>query len=165
VEPLRVLTLLACAAVLAGCPYDPIRRAEESETYWTSSGEFGGGLGGPSSAEGMRAVDSAAQFEETVLKSDLPVLVEFYKPGCTGCILLAPVLASIQPEYEGRVRFVRLDATKPANYSVVRGSGVRVTPTCLVFVGGQEVARQVGDRSQGDMRRFIDAAVREESTS
>jgi thioredoxin 1 len=110
-------------------------------------------------------IRTAEQFEDEVLKSDLPVFVEFYKPGCMSCMLLAPVLASIEPEYRGRVKFVRLDATQPATYSVVRGSAVRATPTSLVFIGGEEVGRILGDKSQGEMRRFIADAIERGPTS
>jgi thiol-disulfide isomerase/thioredoxin len=167
--PAGVLAAVACAMVLAaatGCSSAANQPGESARpTYWTTAPEFGGGLTGPSAPEGIVAIRSAEEFEEKVLQSDMPVLVEFYKPGCGGCILLAPVLTSIQPEYEGSVRFVTVDSTKPPNYSIVRGSGVRATPTCLVFVDGEEVARILGERSQGDMRRFIDSAVEKGSAS
>jgi thioredoxin 1 len=160
---IRAVGLFAVAAALvacAGCSGGlDARDYSQSGPYWTSPDGPGSGIGGPPEAAGMAQIQTPQDFEDKVLKSDLPVLVEFYKPGCGGCVLLAPVLASVQPGYAGRVNFVALDATRPATYSLVRSNGVRVTPTCLVFVGGNEVARVIGERSQGDLRRFIDGAV------
>jgi thiol-disulfide isomerase/thioredoxin len=148
-----------CAGGLDGRDYG------QTGPYWTSPNGPGSGTAGPVEAAGMAQVQTPEAFEDKVLKSELPVLVEFYKPGCGGCMLLAPVLASVQPEYAGHVTFVSIDATRPATYGLVRENKVRVTPTCLVFVGGREVARLIGDRSQGDLRRFIDGAVEKGASS
>jgi len=104
----------------------------------------------------MIAVDDR-NFEEQVIKSSLPVLVDFWATWCAPCNKIAPVLDELAREYEGRVRFVKLNvedsSVTPSRY------GVRSIPTLILFKSGREVTRIVGLRTKGELRKQIDAAL------
>jgi thioredoxin 1 len=81
-------------------------------------------------------------FEQEVLRSETPVLVDFWAPWCPPCRMLAPELEKLAEEERGALTVAKLDidqnAEAPARY------GVQSIPTLLLFKGGQEVARLVG---------------------
>ena len=77
-------------------------------------------------------VTSTGQFDELVLRSDVPVLVDFHTPGCVYCKKLAPTLGKLADAYKGRVRFVSVDGSRLGE--LVQRYGVTGYPTVLVFV-------------------------------
>ena len=83
-----------------------------------------------------------ASFEEVVLKSDKPVLVDFWATWCGPCRMLGPVIEEIATEYEGRVVVGKVDVDSNQDYAAKYG--VRNIPTVLVFQNGEVVGRQVG---------------------
>ena len=83
-----------------------------------------------------------ASFEEVVLKSDKPVLVDFWATWCGPCRMLGPVIEEIATEYEGRVVVGKVDVDSNQDYAAKYG--VRNIPTVLVFKDGEVVGRQVG---------------------
>jgi thioredoxin 1 len=87
-----------------------------------------------------------ATFAEEVLKADLPVLVEFTADWCPPCRQLAPVLAEVAREEEGRLKVVVLDVdTNPVTQSAY---GVLSMPTLMVFRAGEPVKSMVGARAK-----------------
>jgi thioredoxin 1 len=87
---------------------------------------------------------SDADFEEVVLKSDLPVLVEFGADWCGPCRQIAPVLKAVAEEERGRLKVVQLDVdTSPGTAAAY---GVLAAPTLMVFRGGEPVRTIVGTR-------------------
>ena len=83
-----------------------------------------------------------ASFDEVVLKSDKPVLVDFWATWCGPCRMLGPVIEELATEYEGRVVVGKVDVDN--NQEFAAKYGVRNIPTVLVFKDGVVVGRQVG---------------------
>jgi len=83
-----------------------------------------------------------ATFEETVLKSDKPVLVDFWAAWCGPCRMVGPIIEQISDEYDGKAIVGKVDVD--ANQEFAAKYGVRNIPTVLVFQNGEVVGRQVG---------------------
>jgi len=104
----------------------------------------------------VRAVTDAS-FEREVVNSDIPVLVDFWAPWCGPCRMVAPVVEALAAEYEGRIKFVKLDTQ--ANPGVPSQLGIRSIPTLLVFKGPDVVASRIGAASADALRRMLDEVL------
>lgn len=96
-------------------------------------------------------------FDSDVLKSDVPVVVDFWAEWCGPCKALAPKLEEIAGEMAGKVKVVKLDID--ANQAVTEKFGVRGIPTLILFKGGQQVNHMVGNRSKEEIINFITTAL------
>ncbi|HKZ85223.1 MAG TPA: thioredoxin [Anaerolineae bacterium] len=85
---------------------------------------------------------TSQDFEEKVLKSSTPTVVDFWAAWCGPCRMLAPVVDTLADEYDGQIQFAKLDVD--ANPDVSQAYGVHGIPTLILFAGGQEVDRFVG---------------------
>lgn len=81
-------------------------------------------------------------FEEKVLKAEGPVLVDFYADWCAPCKAAEPVLDELSEEYEGKVKFVKIDVD--ANPQTAQDHNVMSIPTTILFNDGNEAGRQIG---------------------
>ncbi|MFY9553809.1 MAG: thioredoxin [Blastocatellia bacterium] len=96
-------------------------------------------------------------FEQEVLKSDQPVLVDFWAEWCHPCKALAPAVEKVAQEYEGKAKVVKLNVDD--NNQTGMQFGVRGIPTLILFKGGAEVDRVVGTTSKDNISRMIDRAL------
>jgi thioredoxin 1 len=93
-------------------------------------------------------------FEERVLKSDEPVLVDFWAEWCVPCHMVSPVVEEIGQEKGESLRVAKLNIDE--NPEVTRRYGVMSIPTLMLFKGGEERARVVGARGKEALLREID---------
>ena len=96
-------------------------------------------------------------FEDEVLKSDVPVLVDFWAEWCMPCRMLAPTIEKLANEYAGKVRVGKLDTD--ANRDVSIKYGISAIPTVILFKGGQVAQKFVGLRQERDFREALDSAA------
>ena len=98
---------------------------------------------------------SDASFDNDVLQSDKPVLVDYWAEWCGPCKTIAPLLDDLSKVYDGRLQIAKMNVDE--NRDVPAKYGIRGIPTLMLFKGGQLAATQVGALSKSQLTAFLDA--------
>ena len=96
-------------------------------------------------------------FEQEVLSSETPVLVDFWAEWCGPCRMLAPTIDDLADEYAGKVKVGKLDTD--ASKNTAAKFGISAIPTVILFQGGEVKEKFVGLRSKKDFKTAIDAVL------
>ncbi len=94
-------------------------------------------------------------FEDEVLKSDIPVLVDYWAEWCGPCKMIAPILDEIAADYKGRLKVAKLNIDE--NPATPPKYGIRGIPTLMLFKDGNVEATKVGAVSKSQLVAFIDS--------
>ncbi|MFA7504126.1 MAG: thioredoxin TrxA [Burkholderiaceae bacterium] len=94
-------------------------------------------------------------FEQDVLKSDTPVLVDYWAEWCGPCKMIAPILDEVSRDYDGRIQIAKLNVDE--NAATTAKYAVRGIPTLMLFKNGSMVASKVGALSKSQLTVFLDS--------
>ncbi len=96
-------------------------------------------------------------FEQEVLKSDVPTVADFYADWCGPCRIVGPTIEALSREYDGKVRFVKVNVDD--NQGLAIRYDVRSIPTVMIFKNGQVVERLIGAQPAQSYRQRINALI------
>ncbi len=94
-----------------------------------------------------------ATFETEVLKSELPVLVDFWAPWCGPCLMVAPALEEVAEAHQGKLKVVKLNVDENATTS--QTYGIMAIPTLILFKGGEAREKAVGVQSKDKLAALV----------
>jgi len=96
-----------------------------------------------------------ANFDQDVLQSDVPVLLDFWAEWCGPCKMIGPLLVELSEEYANKVKIVKLNVDENNNTAIQYA--VRSIPTLILFKDGQVQAQHIGAAAKGQLKQFIDS--------
>ena len=106
-------------------------------------------------AKPLAVTDS--DFEDEVLLAETPVLVDFWAEWCGPCHQLDPIVDELADEYDGKIKFVKLDTEE--NFDIPARYGIMGLPALLVFKDGEKVDEIMGLRPKSDLKRSLEKAL------
>lgn len=102
---------------------------------------------------------NAQTFETEVLKSDLPVLVDFWAPWCGPCQMMAPILDELAGELAGKIKIAKLDVENPAHQDLAMKYAIMSIPNMKLFKNGTVAQDFVGARPKEMLKQELEAAI------
>lgn len=96
-------------------------------------------------------------FDDVVLQSDKPVLVDFWATWCKPCLMVAPILDELAEEYDGQVTFTKVDLDQ--NQKIAANYGIMSIPALIIFKGGEPVANVVGARPKAELKKLVESVL------
>ncbi len=99
-----------------------------------------------------------ASFEQKVLESKIPVLVDFWAPWCRPCLMAAPVLEELAKEYADKITFTKLDVDQ--NAKVAAKYNIMAIPNLIIFKEGKPVSQIVGYKPKEELKKDLDAVLK-----
>jgi len=102
----------------------------------------------------LEVTDSS--FESEILKSNVPVLVDFWAPWCAPCRMIAPLVEQLADEYAGTVKVTKINIDDSPG--AAQNYGISSIPTLMIFKGGEVVDRFVGVQTKNRLQEALDAA-------
>lgn len=106
-------------------------------------------------AKPIHVTDS--EFEQQVLKSDVPVVVDFWAPWCGPCRAVAPILDELAGDYEGKLTIAKVNTDEEQQWA--SQFGIMAIPTMIVFKGGKEIGRIQGARPKLALKQAFDSVL------
>ncbi len=100
---------------------------------------------------------SDSEFQELVLESDTPVLVDFWADWCAPCKMIAPIVEELSEEYDGKIAFAKVDVDSSPQTAMQYG--IRSIPTLLVFKDGSPVDQVVGAVPKAVLKKRLDTVL------
>jgi len=102
----------------------------------------------------MELVINEQNFEQEVVNSDIPVLLDFWAPWCGPCKMLLPVIDEIAKEYDGKIKVGKVNTDE--NMSLSSKFQITSIPCLIIFKGGKAINKMVGFRPKNDIMKEID---------
>jgi thioredoxin 1 len=96
-------------------------------------------------------------FEDEVLKSDIPVLIDFWAPWCGPCKMISPIIEEIANDYAGKIKVCKLNTDE--NYELASKYEIVSIPTLAIFKNGKEIKRIIGAMPKNQIVKFIDSTA------
>jgi thioredoxin 1 len=104
-------------------------------------------------AAGNALAVTDGDFDQVVLKSDVPVMVDFWATWCGPCRMVAPIVEELAREYDGKVKVAKVDVDE--NPGIAARYGIRSIPSILFFRGGQVVAQSIGAVPRAELEKKL----------
>lgn len=98
-----------------------------------------------------------ANFDQTVLQSKTPVLVDFWAAWCRPCLMAAPIIDELAEEYAGRITIAKLDVDQ--NAKTAAKYGIMAIPNLIIFKDGKPASQIVGYKSKDELKQNLDAVL------
>jgi thioredoxin 1 len=108
------------------------------------------------------SIPSMTEWKSKILKSELPVIVEFYTPTCPFCARLTPIFRKLSQVYGDRIRFALVNASESAD--IAEGYGVMGVPTLKFFCDGRPIHEIVGFKSEEELKDEIEKLLQTHKT-
>ncbi|MBI5254318.1 thioredoxin [Candidatus Falkowbacteria bacterium] len=94
---------------------------------------------------------TSENFEQEVLKSEMPVLVDFWAPWCNPCVMMGKILDEIVNEVAGKIKIAKLNVDEATNQDLAKRYGIQGIPALKIFNNGQVIKEMVGMQSKEEL--------------